>query len=137
MAFWFEEHTADVTLVASGESFAEALSEAAVGLSAVMTDEQVAAKHAYPVRLVAESREALLFDFLAHMVFLLDTEALFVARADLVVREEAGEWVLSGEVVGDVASNYEHSGDVKAPTYNRLEVVDEEGGCLVRATLDL
>lgn len=137
MSFWFEEHTADVTLVASGSSFSDALASAARGVTGVMTEQQVSEELSFPVELVAESREALLFDFVAHIIFLLDAESLFVARADLVVSCEGGVWSCSGTVFGDLASGYERSGDVKAPTYNRLSVWDEDGLVFVRLTLDL
>ena len=137
MAFWFEEHTADVTLVATGSTLAEAFAEAARAVTHVMTDEEVSEKQSFQVDVVAESRESLLFDFLAHVIFLLDTEGLFVARARLEVSAQAGNWRVCGELVGDQAKNYVRSGDVKAPTYNRLEVSEDAGGWLVRSTLDL
>ena len=137
MSFWFEEHTADVTLVASGSSFSEALASAARGVTGVMTEAEVSEKLSFPVDLVAESRESLLFDFVAHIIFLLDAESLFVARAELEVSGGGDEWSCSGLVYGDLAVGYERSGDVKAPTYNRLSVWDEDGLVFVRLTLDL
>lgn len=137
MAFGYEEHTADVTIVASGGSLAQAFAEAARAVTHVMTDQEVSCELSFGVSLVAESREALLFDFLDRVIFLLDTEGLFVASASLEVSEEDGSWVLSGTLFGDEARNYVRSGDVKAPTYNRLEVSPDGDGWLVRATLDL
>lgn len=137
MAFRYEEHTADVTIVANGSTLEAAFGDAARAVTHVMTDEEVADELTYSVSLVAESREALLFDFLAHVIFLLDTEGLFVARAALNITRTGKKFVLSGTIYGDEARNYERSGDVKAPTYNRLEVSRDDGGWLVRATLDL
>ena len=137
MAFRYEEHTADVTIVATGSTLEAAFADAARAVTHVMTDEEVADEFSYSVSLVAESREALLFDFLAHVIFLLDTEGLFVARASLNITRTGTKFVLSGALYGDEARHYKRSGDVKAPTYNRLEVSEDEGGWLVRCTLDL
>lgn len=137
MAFWFEDHTADVTLLASGNSLSEAFSQAAIGLTRVMTDESIRVVDEYPIDVCASSVESVFFDFLAQLIFLLDTQGLFVSKADITVVEEKGSWCVRGCVSGDHASRYEHSGDVKAPTFNRLAVFKEEGEFVVSCTLDL
>ena len=120
MSFWFEQHTADVTVAARSDSLGGVFAELARAVTHVMTEDTVREVSSHEIHVVAESLEALLFDFLAHLIFLLDTEALFVSSAQLQVTRQGADWVVSGIVRGDVASAYDHAGDVKAPTYNRL-----------------
>jgi SHS2 domain-containing protein len=136
MAYRFLEHTADVKLEATANSFANALGEAAKGVTAVMTEEQVRPSSKHPVDIKSESKEALLFDFIDRVVYLLDAEGFFVAEANLKV-ESGAQWRVNGELVGDKAANYERHGDVKAPTYHDLRVEDKGDVWVLRITLDI
>lgn len=138
MPFRYLPHTADVKFEATGPTLQDALGEAARALTHVMTDAVVRAVDSHPVSLSAESKEALFFDFLDHLILLLDTKGLFVSRAELDVSSTGGVWYLSGTLYGDDAANYERHGDVKAPTYHDMLVEQlSDGGWLVRATLDI
>ncbi len=135
MPYRYLPHTAEVKFEATGETLAEAFSEAAKALTHVMTDEDVRAERSVPILIRAESKEALFFDYLSELIVLLDTEGLFVSSADLRITHNK-DWNLSGKLSGDDAARYARHGDVKAPTYHDMRV--EEGTpCLVRVTLDI
>lgn len=137
MAFSYLSHTADIKFVASGETLEKAFSEAARAVTHVMTDEDIHKINSFKVSVQAESREALLFDFLDEVILLLDTKNLFVHSADLKIVEKDGKYDLSGELHGDSATAYERHGDVKAPTYNDLSVTRTEDGWALQAVLDI
>lgn len=137
MAFEYLPHTADIKIQATASALSEAFSEAARAVTHVMTEEKISDTLSFPLSLSAESKEALFFEFLSEIILLLDTEGLFVARADISVTEEDGVWMLSGAVLGDHARRYQRHGDVKAPTYHDLLVARGEDGWRVRATLDI
>lgn len=137
MPYRYLPHTADVKFEATAPTIEEAFSEAADAFTHVMTEAEVAAARELALSIEAESKEALFFEFLDHLVMLLDTEGLFVRRADLRIVDAEGVWRLEGALFGDDASKYERHGDVKAPTYHDLAVERTESGWLVRATLDI
>ncbi|MFT4250765.1 MAG: archease [Candidatus Woesearchaeota archaeon] len=136
MVFWYEEHTADVKIVCEADSFEEGLADMACAFTGVMTEDVVSEKQSFALRVVAESKEALLFEFLDHLVFLLDTEAFLPARLDAEIVVDADQWFLEGVVYGDSAGLYEVSGAVKAPTLHEL-FVSQNGSWTLRAVLDL
>ena len=137
MAFEYLPHTADIKIQAEAETLPEAFSEAARAVTHIMTEEEIRCESAFAVSLEAESVEALFFEFLSEIILLLDTEGLFVCRADLEVTQKSGVWTLSGKVLGDKAKHYVRHGDVKAPTYHDLFVEERTGSWRVRATLDI
>lgn len=137
MAYSYEPHTADITLVASGRSIEEAFSEAARGLTHIMTEDDVQNTKSFPISVESESKESLFFDYLDELITLLDTESLFVHHAELEIEESDEGWKLSGKIFGDLADKYEHHGDVKAPTYHAMSVSENKGIWVLRATLDL
>lgn len=137
MAFRYLPHTADVMFEASAETLEELFSESARALTHIMTDGVIVDRLTFPVSCTASSLEMLLFSFLSELIVLLDVEGLFVSSVATHISSSEGKWSLSGVVHGDVASSYEHHGDVKAPTYHRLFVGQENGLWIARATVDI
>ncbi|MFH1650587.1 MAG: archease [Chloroflexota bacterium] len=115
-------HTADVGLIADGNSLAEAYAAAARGMFAIITDiRKVRGKESRRVTVTADDREGLLFEWLNHFLYLFDVEMMVFSRFDIM---ELGEKRLTAEAYGEKFDPSRHplKTGVKSATYHLLEV---------------
>lgn len=75
MGFELRDHTADVAVAATGESLEAVFAAVADGLAACSTDEIPDTGERFSLTVAAESREALLFDYLDDLIYLRDVRA--------------------------------------------------------------
>jgi SHS2 domain-containing protein len=156
--FEFFPHTADAKFRAYGATPEEAFRNAGKAMTAIITDGEIKPKKKFPIELRAKRLDSLLFDFLDRLLFLLDTEDfLFSDCTDMRIIEEKGKiepkkdgeekvgkrkggnglFVLKGTVSGDSYKSYETHGDVKAVTYNDMELKEEKGRWTAQVVVDL
>lgn len=135
----FLPHTADAKFKAFGKTANEAYRNAARAMFAIMTDiDQVKKIFKFPVNVRSSRKESLLFDFLDNLIFLLDTEGFLLADCDVkVANNRDGTWSITGHVVGDSVKGYDVSGNVKAVTYNDLEVLHRDNQWLIQVVVDI
>lgn len=127
--FELGDHTADVAVEARGDTLGEVFAAVADGLAAAMCDEIPEGGDRMPVDVDAESREALLFDYLDELIYLRDAREVLPADHAARVRradEDDERWVLDGSFRA-VPFSAVVARDVKAVTYSemRLEPVDD------------
>lgn len=125
------DHTADAKYVAYGKSLSELFRNCAIATFAIITDtEQVAPKLRFPIRFKAKSKEAALFDFLDQLLFLLDTEGFLLRDCEeiRVTRNCDSTYWVTCTAVGDHHKGYDVSCNVKAVTYNEMEIRYRDGG---------
>ena len=124
--FHLFQHTADIGLVAHGDSLSEAFASAGYGLFSIMADlRKVKEIESRAVEVKAENLEDLLYSWLNDLIFLFDTEGLLLKRFDVT---DFSENQLKATVYGekyDPSRHYIKVG-VKAATYHRLEVDREK-----------
>ena len=116
------EHTADVGLVAFGETLAEAYANAARGLFSIITDlEKVQEDEFRRVELREDDAEALLFEWLNSLIYLFEVESLLLKRFDII---EFGDDRLTAVCYGERydAARHRLKTGVKSATYHMLEV---------------
>jgi SHS2 domain-containing protein len=136
----FLEHTADVKFQAFGQSVEEAFTNAAYALAETMTKGvKIQEKIKWKIDAGGKDDEALLYNFLEEFLFLLDAQHFVLSRIEKI---EIDEDELEAEVIGDLASNYKFTNDVKAITYNQMFVKqgkDETGKLrwVVQAVVDV
>lgn len=122
----FLEHTADVKFQAFGKTIEEAFSNAALALAETMTKgTKINEKVKWNIDATGKDYSSLLYNFLEEFLFLLDTENFLLAR---ITRIKINEEELEAEAIGDKASDYKISNDVKAITYNQMFVKQETEG---------
>lgn len=123
-------------VAASSPSLEEAFAQAALGMTAVITDRPVAEKELVNIQCDAENPEDLLLDWLNSLIFEMDTRHWLFGRFEVKIRDghlEASAW---GEPVD--RSRHEPAVDVKGATYTALQVRrDERGLWQVRCVLDV
>lgn len=137
-AYEFFAHTADAKFQAYGATLEEAFLNAGKAMSDIITDiALLKGTLCATFELTAKSREALLFDFLDHLIYLIDTEGILFADARLKIAESEGSFTLNCTMRGDHYRNYETHGDVKAVTYNDMKITHEAGRWVCQVVVDL
>jgi SHS2 domain-containing protein len=139
MKFEYFEHTADVMFKAYGKTLEKAFENSALATFHVMTDtEKVKAVLNKSISVKGHDLKALLYNFLEELLFLLDTEFFLLSKVKGLKIDKIGkEYVLSTLVSGDLAASYSTHGDVKAITYNEMEIKETTGGCTIQVVLDI
>lgn len=114
------EHVADGKFKAYGKNMEETFSNAALAMFSLMTDTKKV-KGKIKKKIVVEGKDLknVLYNFLEELLFLLDSKGFLLKdiKKIKIVKNK-----LSAEIIGDNAKNYEIYGDVKAVTYNSMEI---------------
>ena len=130
--FEYLEHTADCKFKAFGKTKEEQFSNAALAMFNVMVDPlSISPSVIKEINVTGDDDCQLLYNFLEELLFLLDTESFLLHK---VIKIEIEGKVLHAKVYGDTEiEKYEISGDVKAVTYNEMEITDD----FVQVVVDL
>ena len=130
-------HDADVGVRGVGRTPAEAFEQAALALTAVVTDPAaVALDERVEIACAEADPEALLFDWLNAVVYEMATRGLVFGRFEVAVRGDRLEASAWGEPV-DVAK-HQPAVEVKGATYTGLHVRrDGEGGWIAECVVDV
>ena len=137
MRYKYLDHTADAMFEAYGRTLAEMFAHAGLAMFNILTDiDKVKQQKSFTFTIKADSLEKLMFDFLDELLFYLDTEHMLFSSYDITISHN-GDYKLKCIASGDVASAYETHGDVKAPTYNEMEIVQKEGTYRARVVVDI
>jgi SHS2 domain-containing protein len=117
----------------------EAFINAALAMFNILTDiNKVKAIKKFSIKVEADTLEKLLFDFLDELLFYLDTEhIIFSSFKDMKISQRNSKYELSCTAYGDIASNYDTHGDIKAPTYNEMSIKKTDQGVVIRAVVDI
>lgn len=129
-AYELIEHTADVAVKAYGRDLSEMFANAALGMFNVMTDTStVKSVGEYKVEVESADLEGLLVDWLTELLYLFDTQEVFMRECDVSIDGNK----LSASVRGENLDRERHplKSDVKAATYHMLEINEEEGYVVV------
>ena len=124
--FQLIEHTADTGLVAYGSSLAEAFANTAYGLFSIIAElNKVREVESRAVAVSAEDAEALLFNWLNHLIYIFDVEYLIFKRFDIT---EFTKHNLKATCWGETynPSRHQLKLGVKSATYHMLKVDREK-----------
>lgn len=119
--FEYLKHTADCKFKAYGKTKEEMFSNAALALFNIMVDtNKVSATKIKEINVTGDDEYQLLYNFLEELLFLLDTESFLLHKVAEIKIEGK---VLHAKVYGDCGTKkYDVHGDVKAVTYNEMEI---------------
>ncbi len=133
--FELREHTADVAIAARGPSLDSVFGALGDGLAAAQCDAIPEAGERFSFSVVAESREALLFDYLDELIY--ERDVRNVLPADNEVRLESGtEWRVEASSRGVPLASIE-AREVKAVTYSEMRIEEREEGWEAYVVLDV
>jgi SHS2 domain-containing protein len=129
-------HEADMGVRGYGETKSEAFEQAALALTAVITDpENVSPREAVEVQCEAPDDELLLADWLNQVIYEMATRKMLFGRFEVTLsghRLAATAW---GEPA-DVA-RHRPAVEVKGATYTALRVVQQDGEWVAQTVVDV
>lgn len=133
------DHPADAKFRATGESMEEAFSESVKAFAEIVGTDNKAGNTRHKIEVKSENSEALLFDFLDELIFVQDANSVAVSHTDDLQIEEVGDgYKLNATVWTDIITDDMKLLDIKAPTYNEMEVDYQQGeGWITQAVLDI
>jgi len=125
----FLAHTADAKFQAFGHTLEEAFGNAALATASIMWDwEKVEKKTKRKVKVKGKDLKQLLCSFLEEIIYLLDSELFLLSSVDRVkIGKRGSRYYLEAIFEGDkYTDKYKIFGDVKAVTYNEMEIHENQ-----------
>jgi SHS2 domain-containing protein len=131
------EHTADLGLRVRAPDLDTLFVEAGQALFSAIVEDLATVRplRQIDVRLAAEDREYLLFDWLKELLYHFDSEHLLLSRFEAHVDETGLQGTAWGEPLDRSRHNLEH--EVKAITYHGLRVEQTADGWLAEVIVDI
>jgi tRNA nucleotidyltransferase (CCA-adding enzyme) len=129
-------HQADIGIKASADSLSRAFEEAALALTAIITEPaKVDAKEPVQIECSGESEELLFVNWLNAIIYEMDVRKMLFSRFKVTVENLK----LSATMWGEKINQNKHSPAVepKAVTYNQLSVKNENGKWIVQSVIDV
>jgi len=138
MAHWEHfPHEADIGVRGVGGSLGEAFEQAALALTAVISDPaSVVPRQPVPIACEGEDREILLVDWLNAVVYEMATRRVLFGRFQVAIADGRLEGVAWGEPVE--VEKHRPAVEVKGATYTALKVErDEQGRWIAQCVVDV
>jgi len=130
-SFEFFDVTADIGYHAWGKTLEEAFQNAAIALFEAITDTSVLKRSIKKeISLEAEDEKALLYDWLAELIFLHDAEFLVFSNFKVHITDNGDQgFKLKAEAWGEEfqQSLHESRDEVKAVTYHLMDIQKKNG----------
>jgi SHS2 domain-containing protein len=136
MPYELREHTADVGIEATGATLGETFAALADGMAAAMCDDVPPIGDRFDLQVVAESREALLFDYLDELIYERDVRNVLPVENDATVNRQADDWRLDGSARGVPLGEID-AREVKAVTYSEMQIEETSDGWRAYVVVDV
>jgi SHS2 domain-containing protein len=150
MSYELEGHTADVIVTATGSTLEALFAALADGLAAAGCDDWPETGGAgFSVAVTATRPEALLYDYLAELIYERDVRGVLPVDNDVTIeappragdstgddRPEDGSWSLRGEARGVPLEGLD-AREIKAVTYSEMTVEERADGWYGRVVFDV
>jgi SHS2 domain-containing protein len=127
VSYDLREHTADVAVEARADSLDGVVAAVADGMAAAMAEEVPDGGDRRDLTVSAESREALLFDYLDELIYERDVRDVLPVDNQATVENREGNWHLAGSYRG-VALADVTARDLKAVTYSEMDLSETAEG---------
>ncbi len=131
--------TADVAIESRGDTPEELFSASARATFEVMVDTgDIQPETKKVIHLENSEIDGLLFDWLAEIIFLKDSEAMVFSNFEIKIKKDK-DYCLDAEIYGEEINQSRHElrCDVKAITFHLFEVYEKEGKWIARFILDI
>lgn len=141
MPYKFLEHTADIKILVEESSLDEAFKTSVMALKEAMAEGiKVNPKIGRIISKDEKDLGDLLYTFLEEFLYLLDAEDFLLSEVeDLEITKDNEGYHLSAKILGDNASNYRFTNDVKAITFNDMKIEEDlkNNKCTIQMVLDV
>ena len=131
--------TADVAIESRGDTLEELFTASAMATFEVMADTgNIHPEIKKALHLEHSEIDGLLFDWLAEIIYLKDSEFMLFSKYDLKITKSTN-YQLDAEILGEEINQSKHDlkCDVKAITFHLFEVNEKEGKWISRFILDI
>ena len=131
--------TADVAIESRGDTLEELFTASAMATFEVMSDtSSIQPKIKKNLHLEHSEIDGLLFDWLAEIIYLKDSEFMLFGKYDLKITKDTN-YQLDAEILGEEINQSKHDlrCDVKAITFHLFEVYEKNGKWISRFILDI
>lgn len=137
MSYALRNHTADIAVEATGNALGETMAAVADGMAAAMCESVPSGVgERFAISETAESREALLFEYLDRLIVERDVRGVLPVDNRAVVEAEDDTYTIAasarGVPFGEIAAR-----DLKAVTYSEMSVEPTEGGWRAYVVFDV
>jgi SHS2 domain-containing protein len=142
VSYELRDHTADVAVEATADGLGGVFAAVADGMAAAMCDDVPAGGERREVTVCAESRDALLFDYLDELIYERDVHSVLPVDNEATVTDatvgtaETGEWQVEGSYRG-VALADVTARDLKAVTYSEMDISETDDGWRAYVVFDV
>ncbi|MFB6291463.1 MAG: archease [Candidatus Bipolaricaulia bacterium] len=141
MSYKYLDHGADIGLEATGDSLEGLFSEAGKALFSLMVDlEGIQPEKSLELELNEETLEDLLYEWLSELLSLSNLKSqVYGEFSQLTIEEKDSSYRLESVAKGENIDpgKQELGSEVKAVTYQGLEIIENEDGWLCRFVVDV
>ena len=130
MAYKFLEHTADLKIEVNAKNIDEAFCFSSLAMKEAIAGKiKIKPIVSKSINVEGKDYERLLYEFLEQFLYLLDAEDFILSEVkELKIEKELAGFKLHCIAIGDRASKYKFTNDVKAITYNEMLVGENSKG---------
>jgi len=136
VSFALRDHTADIAVEATGETLDAIFAAVADGMTAAMSEQFPPSGERFEFDVTAESREALLFDYLDELIYQRDVRNVLPVDHRASVSQHGDEWSVTASARGvpleEIAAR-----EVKAVTYSQMELERVDDGWRAYVVFDV
>lgn len=137
----FLDHTADVQIHAWGQDLKETFENAAIAMTAYITDiSKVEISSKEVVQVEADDLKGLLYRFLDEILFLFNADPYLLSKRVRILNLEAdSKFSISAECYGETFSLDKHpqGTEIKAITYSAMSIINHPDKCEVFFIVDI
>ncbi len=129
-------HQADIGIRASADSLSGAFEQAALALTAIITEPvKVEAKEPVRIKCSGENEELLFVNWLSALIYEMDVRKMLFSKFGVSIEKLK----LSATIWGEKINQNKHfpAVEAKAVTYNQLSVKNENGKWTVQCVIDV
>ena len=141
MEFKYLEHTADLKFQAEGKNLKHAFQNAAKAMfNAIAPIENIQPKLEKTIEITSESIESLLFDWLAELLRIHDTDNLLFSEFTITnLNRQDNGWFLKAKIKGEklIPEKHKPETQIKAMTYNELKIEKKGKKFLLTIVMDI
>lgn len=138
--FEFLDHTADVQIHSWGENLQEAFENAAIAMSAYITDiNLIEIQDKKEVTVEAEDLQGLLYRFLDEFLYLFNAEPYFISKRVRILEFDRRNFTIRAEGYGECFSLDKHTQgtEIKAITYSNMQIFDDDNRHEIYCIVDI
>jgi SHS2 domain-containing protein len=135
------EHTADVKFLAYGKTLEEVFENAALAMFNVIIDtDKVSGETEKKVFLKSPDLESLLVDWLSELLYIFEVDEVIFRKFQVEeIKKEGSEYSITARASGEefYPESHPFETEIKAVTYNQLEIAKTADGWKVQVVVDI